>query len=143
MADVGQVAGETVAGWQRTAAAIVAGSSATGGSVSMRASAWTAPEPVAPVTIPATGPQPSAEQPSRTVASTALQRAPADLTPETLSLAAISDRIGDDPPRNWMDLENTEHLEQLAAKLYDRLSDRLRRDVLVQRERSGFLMDSW
>jgi hypothetical protein len=72
-----------------------------------------------------------------------MQRAVADEAPETLSLTAISDRIGDDPPRSWVDLDNSEHLEQLAAKLYDRLHDRLRRDVLVQRERSGSLMDRW
>jgi hypothetical protein len=48
-----------------------------------------------------------------------------------------------EPPGNWLDLDNTEHLDELTKKIYDRVHDRLRRDVLVQRERSGQLMDSW
>jgi hypothetical protein len=58
-------------------------------------------------------------------------------------LTTINDRIAERPPRRWLDLEDTEHLDQLTAKIYDRLHDRLRREVLVDRERSGRLMDSW
>jgi hypothetical protein len=87
-------------------------------------------------------------RPEPTIASRAVQRAPviaeAPAVPaETVSFDAINARIGDKPPRSWVDIDNTEHLDQLAARLYDRLHDRLRRDVLVQRERSGFLMDRW
>lgn len=64
-------------------------------------------------------------------------------TDTTTSLDAINSRIGDKPPRSWVDIDDTEHLDRLAARLYDRLHDRLRRDVLVQRERAGFLMDRW
>jgi hypothetical protein len=49
--------------------------------------------------------------------------------------------IGDAPPRRWMDLDSSEDLDELATRLYDRMVNRLRFDVLVQRERSGTLMD--
>jgi hypothetical protein len=55
----------------------------------------------------------------------------------------VSEAIGAEPPRNWVDMEDTEHLDELTKKIYDRVHDRLRRDVLVQRERSGQLMDFW
>jgi hypothetical protein len=65
-------------------------------------------------------------------------------TAELTSLAElVGELIADEPPRDWLDLDNSDHLDRLTAKIYDRLSDRLRRDVLVQRERSGNLMDPW
>jgi hypothetical protein len=49
--------------------------------------------------------------------------------------------VGEHPPRRWLDLDLSTDLEDLAKLLYDRLSLRLRNDMLVQRERSGRLMD--
>lgn len=83
---------------------------------------------------------------------TALATRPADEEPERDGTPAavtivrsdedgLIQRIGSDPPRRWLDLDDSAGLDELARTLYDRLVDRLRFDVLVQRERSGTLMD--
>lgn len=99
-------------------------------------------EPPTPQPLPTRMAEPVRESPPLT-----RQRARVDdgppTPPQPLVVGDFSDLIGDSPPRSWVDMDNIEHLEQLATKLYDRLHDRLRRDVLVQRERSGFLMDRW
>jgi hypothetical protein len=57
------------------------------------------------------------------------------------TMDGLLERIGEDPPRRWLDLDNSIDLDELAQTLYVRLVDRLRFEVLVQRERSGTLMD--
>jgi hypothetical protein len=64
-----------------------------------------------------------------------------ELDPTSSSWQAVVDQLAADPPRRWVDLDVSSDLEELAAKLYERLHHRLRRDVLVQRERAGQLMD--
>jgi hypothetical protein len=63
------------------------------------------------------------------------------LDPTSSSWQAVVDQLAAEPPRRWVDLDVSADLEELAAKLYERLHHRLRRDVLVQRERAGQLMD--
>jgi hypothetical protein len=57
------------------------------------------------------------------------------------SMQEIRDELGRHPPRRWVNIDAAQELEELANLLYDRLHHRLRTDVLVQRERSGLLMD--
>ncbi len=59
----------------------------------------------------------------------------------TLSAEEVVDLIADDPPRRWMDLDDGDDFEELANRLYAHLVTRLRFDVLVERERSGTLLD--
>jgi hypothetical protein len=95
---------------------------------------WPPPQPAAPFQLTAGL---DGDSPTPVVSAPVM---PGELT----SLAElVGELIGDEPPRDWVDLENSDHMDRLTAKIYDRLSDRLRRDVLVQRERSGKLMDSW
>jgi hypothetical protein len=98
--------------------------------------------PAATATLPWSPPEPAA--PFQVTASLDGE-SPAEATPAELASLAelVGELIGEEPPREWLDLDNSDHLDRLTAKIYDRLSDRLRRDVLVQRERSGRLMDSW
>jgi hypothetical protein len=94
----------------------------------------------------ATLPWPPSQPPASSPGTTSpVWQSPAPMTPgELTSLAGlVTELIIDEPPRHWLDMNNSEHLDELTAKLYDRLNDRLRRDVLVQRERSGRLIDSW
>jgi hypothetical protein len=57
------------------------------------------------------------------------------------SIEEIGEKIAENPPRHWVDLNLSQDMELLAARLYDRLHHRLRSDVLVHRERTGTLMD--
>jgi hypothetical protein len=66
---------------------------------------------------------------------------PAQPAPTGLTAAEVADLLADDPPRRWMDMDADEDLDELALRLYDRIVTRLRFDVLVQRERSGTLLD--
>lgn len=67
--------------------------------------------------------------------------APVPTQAEELTEAKVADLMADDPPRRWMDLDADEDIDELALRLYDRIVTRLRFDVLVQRERSGTLLD--
>ncbi|WP_181399773.1 eCIS core domain-containing protein [Actinokineospora spheciospongiae] len=58
-----------------------------------------------------------------------------------LSLDDIDDHLVEDPPLRWMDLDDQDHFEELADRLYTTLIGRLRFDVLVERERTGTLLD--
>jgi hypothetical protein len=58
-----------------------------------------------------------------------------------LTIGEITDLLADDPPRRWMDLDDTDDFEELSDRLYNQLVTRLRFDVLVERERSGTLLD--
>lgn len=53
----------------------------------------------------------------------------------------LMDLIADNPPRRWLDLDDPDNFEEIANRLYHHLIGRLRFDVLVERERSGTLMD--
>lgn len=53
----------------------------------------------------------------------------------------VADWIGDNPPRHWVDLNVSAEVEELARIVYERLHARLRAELLVQRERSGLLLD--
>jgi hypothetical protein len=53
----------------------------------------------------------------------------------------VADWIGRHPPRHWVDLDMSVEVEELARVVYERLHARLRADLLVQRERSGLLLD--
>ena len=57
------------------------------------------------------------------------------------TLEDILELLGDDPPRRWMDLDDVDHFTEMANRIYNELSARLRFDILVERERSGSLMD--
>jgi hypothetical protein len=61
--------------------------------------------------------------------------APADL------VGTIVDAIADRPPRRWLDLDDLDHFDEIAQRIYNTLQSRLRYDVLLERERSGTLMD--
>jgi hypothetical protein len=134
---------------------------ATSAGVTMPPPSW----PALP-SMPASGPAPVLPQRAPLATAQAAQAATATISwppapiQDTVSVAGesiepvtpgeltsltemLTKQIGDEPPRNWVDMDNTGHLDQLTAKIYDRLNDRLRRDVLVQRERSGKLMDPW
>ncbi|TDQ00792.1 eCIS core domain-containing protein [Labedaea rhizosphaerae] len=65
---------------------------------------------------------------------------PAGNTPADL-VAAIVDAIADRPPRRWLDLDDLDHYDEIAQRIYNTLQSRLRYDVLLERERSGTLMD--
>jgi hypothetical protein len=58
-----------------------------------------------------------------------------------LTLAEVVDSIADDPPRRWLDLDDIDHYDEIANRIYNTLQARLRFEVLVERERSGTLMD--
>jgi len=51
------------------------------------------------------------------------------------------EELVDDPPRRWMDLDDVDHFTEVANRVYNELSARLRFDLLVERERAGSLMD--
>lgn len=53
----------------------------------------------------------------------------------------LLDEIADNPPRRWFDLDDLRDFDELANRIYNHLHSRLRFDVLVERERSGTLMD--
>ena len=53
----------------------------------------------------------------------------------------VADWIADNPPRHWVDLDVSAEVEELTRIVYERLHTRLRADLLVQRERSGLLLD--
>jgi hypothetical protein len=57
------------------------------------------------------------------------------------TLDELCDAIADNPPRRWLDLDDIDHFDEIANRLYNHLLSRLRFDVLVERERSGTLMD--
>jgi hypothetical protein len=59
----------------------------------------------------------------------------------TQSRDELYDAFGDNPPRRWFDLDDIAEFDELANRLYNHLFSRLRFDVLVERERSGTLMD--
>ncbi len=61
--------------------------------------------------------------------------------PATSSADDLVDRIADNPPRRWLDLDDPDNFEEIANRLYHHLVGRLRFDVLVERERSGTLLD--
>ena len=62
-----------------------------------------------------------------------------DSTPA--SETSVVDLIADNPPRRWLDLDDPDNFEEIANRLYHHLVGRLRFDVLVERERSGTLLD--
>jgi Domain of unknown function (DUF4157) len=62
-------------------------------------------------------------------------------TPPGLTAQEVLDLLAEDPPYRWMDMDSSQDLDELALRLYDRIVTRLRFDVLVQRERSGTLLD--
>jgi hypothetical protein len=57
------------------------------------------------------------------------------------NLEELFDAIADSPPRRWFDLDSVDDFDELANRLYNHLLSRLRFDVIVERERSGTLMD--
>lgn len=61
------------------------------------------------------------------------------------AMAAIAEAIGElfaeDPPHRWFDLDDVEDFEELAGRIYNELVTRLRFDMVVDRERSGTLLD--
>ncbi|MFL6124714.1 hypothetical protein [Actinophytocola sp.] len=57
------------------------------------------------------------------------------------AIAEAVEELGDDPPRRWMDLDDVDHFAEVANRIYNELSARLRFDLLVERERAGSLMD--
>jgi hypothetical protein len=84
--------------------------------------------------------------PDRTVVlapEQAVAAAPPPQSPEFDEKLArqVADWIGDNPPRHWVDLNVSAEVEELARIVYERLHARLRADLLVQRERSGLLLD--
>ena len=89
-----------------------------------------AAEPHAPAQRAAAfaGAPPATEEPATVVAGSAAQRAPANPTTDVKGDAA--------GPRR-----SEQELEDLAHELYGRIGRRLRRELLVDRERSGFVMD--
>lgn len=62
-------------------------------------------------------------------------------TPSGQSIDDLMDLIADNPPRRWLDLDDSDNFEEIANRLYNHLIGRLRFDVLVERERSGTLLD--
>ncbi|HUQ57200.1 eCIS core domain-containing protein [Lentzea sp.] len=56
-------------------------------------------------------------------------------------LERLAEILADEPPRRWFDLDDVDEFEELANRIYNQLSARLRFDMLVERERSGRLMD--
>ncbi|MGQ0839844.1 eCIS core domain-containing protein [Actinokineospora sp.] len=64
-----------------------------------------------------------------------------DMSAVELSMEAIKDELADDPPLRWMNLDDSDDFDELADRLYNTLISRLRFDVLVERERSGTLLD--
>jgi hypothetical protein len=81
------------------------------------------------------------EQPRQEVTTYEVSTVEESQPGETEDEQTFLDRLGENPPRRWLDLDQSDDLEELAAKLYERLHTRLRWDVIVQRERSGRLMD--
>ncbi|WP_459719788.1 eCIS core domain-containing protein [Actinophytocola sp. KF-1] len=57
------------------------------------------------------------------------------------SAEELVDLIADNPPRRWLDLDDPDNFDEIANRLYHHLVGRLRFDVLVERERSGTLLD--
>ncbi|SDF45642.1 protein of unknown function [Lentzea fradiae] len=53
----------------------------------------------------------------------------------------LAEIFAEEPPRRWFDLDDADEFEELSARIYSHLSARLRFDMLVERERSGRLMD--
>jgi hypothetical protein len=48
---------------------------------------------------------------------------------------------GGEPLPRWMDLDDVDHFVEVSNRIYNELSARLRFDLIVERERSGSLMD--
>lgn len=70
------------------------------------------------------------------------EREPADQAEDVRDVIAEAvEELGDDPPRRWMDLDDVDHFAEVANRIYNELSARLRFDLLVERERAGSLMD--
>lgn len=65
---------------------------------------------------------------------------PSEVDEEAL-LERLAELLADEPPRRWFDLDDVDEFEELANRIYNQLSARLRFDMLVERERSGRLMD--
>ncbi|MEV6909259.1 DUF4157 domain-containing protein [Amycolatopsis sp. NPDC051071] len=61
--------------------------------------------------------------------------------PSAPELAGIVGELADNPPRRWLDLDDPDHFEEIANRIYNTLHTRLRFEMLVDRERSGTLMD--
>jgi hypothetical protein len=61
------------------------------------------------------------------------------------TVAALADGIAeifaDEPPRRWFDLDDVDDFEELAGRIYNELVSRIRFDMVVDRERSGTLLD--
>ncbi|MFI7680262.1 DUF4157 domain-containing protein [Actinophytocola sp. NPDC049390] len=54
---------------------------------------------------------------------------------------AIADLYADEPPRRWFDLDDVDDFEELAGRIHHELMSRIRLDMVVDRERSGTLLD--
>ena len=96
---------------------------------------------VSPAAIPSSPMPPLGESTVVVPAAADEVEAPQPVVVVAPSADELVERLAHDPPRRWMDLDSSEDLDELATRLYDRLNSRLRFDVLVQRERSGTLMD--
>lgn len=55
--------------------------------------------------------------------------------------AAVAELFADEPPRRWFDLDDVTDFEELSGRIYHELITRLRFDMVVDRERSGTLLD--
>ncbi len=55
--------------------------------------------------------------------------------------ADIIGELADNPPRRWLDLDDPDQFEEIANRIYTTLHSRMRFEMLVDRERSGTLMD--
>ncbi|MFC4854571.1 eCIS core domain-containing protein [Actinophytocola glycyrrhizae] len=65
---------------------------------------------------------------------------PADGTVAALA-EGIAEIFADEPPRRWFDLDDVDDFEELAGRIYNELVSRIRFDMVVDRERSGTLLD--
>jgi uncharacterized protein DUF4157 len=60
----------------------------------------------------------------------------------TPSVDELMDLLAEDPPRRWLDLDDPDDFEEISNRLYHHVIGRLRFDVIVERERSGTLLDN-
>ncbi|MFC5289601.1 hypothetical protein ACFPM7_21325 [Actinokineospora guangxiensis] len=84
---------------------------------------------------------PEEPEPTPTTAFLPGRRPPEEDPPPTLTIDEIREELADEPPARWMNLDDPDDYDELADRLYNTLSSRLRFDVLVERERSGTLLD--
>jgi uncharacterized protein DUF4157 len=66
--------------------------------------------------------------------------APSSQPPQP-DMAEFVKEVRDNPPRRWMDLDDPDHFDEISHRVYNTLQARFRFDVLLERERSGTLMD--